>query len=342
MYSPNYDCFGFEPVAASVNVSGKLLQARVNVRHPARTVWTTLHGAHNGSIFVELGLENVRGIPVAPELFLTVSGRSPPARRLDLRGQRAVKSLFLASCEALDLCDYNNVYAMPDLRGGLVRFDHLLSIFGWDSVKTPPPDEFTTRKARDPRDLRVAPGLRWWLAANHSLPLPAATPDPVPAPVPGNVTVLLGYNAPAPQTLVAGNATIGLVLDHFKTHLQQGLPGIEASELEPLAWVVANLEIGQQFHNPNSSIFLCFNACAWSADYYYYIPYLIPPLTHDPTQVTSMEQFDLPNLRDIRAVYRVPRANWHKNRADWAQPFQEDVGKRVYGPPRPSPSPTPR
>ncbi len=165
----------------------------------------------------------------------------------------------------------------------------------------------------------------------------------MPAPNAGNVTILLGYNAPAPRSLLLGQAEgqtlLGLALQKFAGHMETGLPGVEPEELEPLAWVVANLELGRErtafaLFGAQPMPFLCFNACAWSESYYYYIPYTIPSFSGDPRTINDVQLFNYPDPRRVGSVWRIHRDDWLRNRRNWQDPVPRDIGEQIYSLPQ--------
>lgn len=119
----NLRCFGFEAVKVQVTTPSGPLTALIKVRHPASIAYVVAHGNHTGRI---TSTQNIAGTVLSPLTDLVNDDTA------------TLKTLFLASCNALDMHDYNNNYVgKPQL----------------DPSRIGPSDPIT---------LRDSPGKLWW------------------------------------------------------------------------------------------------------------------------------------------------------------------------------------
>lgn len=131
----NLKDFGFEPVRVTVDPAqnpglqtNQPVKAVVKVRNPAKLVALTLHGDHEGKLSTTSA---IRQTVLSPDV-------------LSSEDVASVKTLILASCNVLDLHDYNNNYVnQPNL----------------DPTRT---------SAQDPVSLRFSPGKLWWSATRRN------------------------------------------------------------------------------------------------------------------------------------------------------------------------------
>lgn len=282
----NMPNLGFEDVRVSVGGQTAALETVIKVRHPGEFFMLNTHGQHNGAIEVLGAAVNTTGVILPQQMTI---------KNTLFRGVKTTTSVWFASCSSLDLHDYNNIYAMGHLRGTPTgpQQDAFYGLFGGK------PEEFKEHLPHEGLEgagpggtiipKRVSGGLQWWLALNVD-PSVNVT-NSIPAPTNGTTT-LLGYNAPAPNTLLA-DIPIGLVLQDIEVLL----PSLQQNMA--LAWVAANLRVGQTAQS-SAVRFLCFNACAWDAQHYYYIPY----------QIAASGL--LPDPKSIQVVVRIPRDQWLK------------------------------
>jgi len=119
----NIRCFGFEAVKVKVTTPSGPLTALVKVRHPASVGYLMAHGDHQGKL---TSTQKITSTILDPDTDLAEGDTA------------ALKTLFLASCNVLDLYDHNNNYVgKPNL----------------DAARLDPADPFRVRKA---------PGKLWW------------------------------------------------------------------------------------------------------------------------------------------------------------------------------------
>ncbi|MGE0495287.1 MAG: hypothetical protein AB7S38_39135 [Vulcanimicrobiota bacterium] len=117
--------------------------------------------------------------------------------------------------------------------------------------------------------------------------------------------MLLGFNHVAPAKLAADILDVyRLALGDLRGKINQG--DLTVKNLEPLAWMKANLAVLQGASGSELARGLCLNACAYDTEYYYYIPFDRFDPTEDP-------------FRSTREVHRVPRGDWNTDltRVEW-------------------------
>ncbi|MEW6284113.1 MAG: hypothetical protein AB1758_36200, partial [Candidatus Eremiobacterota bacterium] len=271
----NLRTFGFEPVDVRLERIGNPglatadMVATVKVAHPPDVLILNQHGDHDGRLvlnqdFIAEETKAERPIP-NPEYLSPGLGFTTPD---------SLRTLMLVSCDALDLHDYNNIYA-------------LISIPPDNPPKTFPPLHADT----DRLAARLDYGGELWFRATGN-----------------GRTVLLGYNGPAPAVVMAE------VLKEYGRELSRlsaALPAAERNRVEQYAWLSANLHVARI--DPPGNRPLCMYTCAWDADYYYYIalkryPGMIRE-TPDPKRIVGFRRIPRSEWnKDLEKWDKVPPA----------------------------------
>lgn len=149
-----------------------------------------------------------------------------------------------------------------------------------------------------PSSLRENPGLKWdkeFILKHQSSRPPGRPPQ-----------VLLGYNGPAPAQLV------GEVMTEYGNQL----PNFSgAANAQQMAWMTANLIVGQSDPASGSYASLCLQACAIDKDRYYYIPFEYDwENTPDPRWMGAKPE-------SIQGIYWVERTRWGETPQEWDKNF---------------------
>ena len=132
-------------------------------------------------------------------------------------------------------------------------------------------------------------------------------------------TILLGFNHYAPAQLAPQIINeYMLQLDDLQGKL--GQDDLTLSNLEALAWMKANRNILQGTDGSPLQRALCLNACAYSGDFYYYMPF---------DSVSKGPNRDNP-LKENRQIHSVKKQDWENplELADWLRtpkPKSEEV-----------------
>lgn len=183
-----------------------------------------------------------RNLEVLKPLRLDISTRKIASNLYGIAGAPSnlnhLKTLALTSCNVLDVYDYNNVRAGSQ-----------------NSPRRVSPD--------DQVSARTFPGINWWKATRYNAK--GIEPDGSSFPQGYDGPILLGYNYPVQQILVND------VLQNYRKELARLRGQVGDSVLQQYAWLKANAQI--RFRDFNGSPR---NACAWDAQYYYYISYTDP------------------------------------------------------------------
>ena len=254
-WKENFLAGGFEGITVtleSAQLQDAPPRALVKVSHPAKVLNYNFHGYHSGELqdYGHVQQDGSQRISI-----ISPAGATFPSE---------VKTIFFASCQVLDLHDYNNFYSAP----------------------------FVGSEQRDPKaplGTRSFGGERWYQATGS-----------------GRIT-LLGYDGiTTPQGVVD-------CWPYFRALLDTGAS-------QPVAWVKGHLTVAGRGVNHTS--WLQGNACAYDSQAYYCISYDVP-------QLSNYEE-PLPAPLEGHQCWRIPRAKWTLERADWSRNEDlKDVGEQI-------------